>query len=246
MRTTWRSMAALAVLLALTAGTACVSAESGAIDVDDNVTVIGSGQAVASPDVATVILGVEVTRPEIDAAFGEADRAMGVLLGALRELDVADEDLRTEELSVRQQREGPREPPAIDSPEAIEFTVTNLVRLTIRDVDRAGELISAAVDAGGEVTRVAQFRFVVDDDRELMERARTAAFEDARRRAELYSDLSGRSLGELVSVSEVIGPPGVGSVGVPAIPTEADAGVPIEPGEYEANVQIQVTWRFDR
>lgn len=215
------------------------------------VTVVGEGRARAVPDTARVLVGVEVTRPDVDAAFGDANDAMGDILDTLRDQGVADEDLRTEELSVRERRDDrppprptdePQPAPPPDVPDVVGYTVTNLVEVTIRDLDRAGELISAVVDAGGSAVRIQRFSLAVDDDATLLDDARSAAFADAERRAEQYAELAGRDLGDLLAISEVIGSPAPGPM-----PEFADGAgaAPIEPGQQQAVVRIQTTWALD-
>lgn len=245
------------------------------------VTVVGEGRASAVPDTARMLVGVEVTRLSVDAAFSEANDAMDDILDELREQGVASQDLRTQELSVRERRDDrppappsddppPTEPPERPSPddppparppdptqppddemeevevdetnepEVVGYAVTNLVEVTIRDLDRAGELISAVVDAGGSAVRIQRYSLDVEDQAGLLDGARSAAFADAERRAEQYADLAGRDLGDLVAISEVLGSPGPGPV--PEIALDAGVGAPIEPGQQEAVVRIQTTW----
>lgn len=127
-----------------------------------------------------------------------------------------------------------------NEPEVVGYAVTNLVEVTIRDLDRAGELISAVVDAGGSAVRIQRYSLDVEDQAGLLDGARSAAFADAERRAEQYADLAGRDLGDLVAISEVLGSPGPGPV--PEIALDAGVGAPIEPGQQEAVVRIQTTW----
>ena len=226
------------------------------------VTVVGEGRASAVPDSARVLVGVGVTSPDVGAAFGEANDVMADVLDALREQGVADEHLRTRELSVSERRDDrPPAPPPDDppparppdepiappgdanEPEVIAYTVANQVEVTIRELDRAGEIISAAVDVGGPAIRIQRFSLAVDDDAMLLDDARRAAFADAERRAAQYAELAGRDLGEVIAISEVIGSPG--PVPVPEIAHDGRVAAPIEPGQQEAVVRIQTTWALD-
>lgn len=142
-----------------------------------------------------------------------------------------------------------REPPTTGDreqgpPQITGYAVTNMVEVTVRDLDQMGELIAAAVEAGGDAARVQRLDLLVEDDAAQLEEARRAAFADARERAEQYADQAGRSLGELISVSEVVGPGPVPA----ASATEAAADTaapPIEPGQQQVGVRIQATWAFD-
>lgn len=213
------------------------------------ITTVGIGRTTAVPDVARFVIGVEVSRAEVAPAFDDAATTMDAVVGALRAEGVGVADLRTSEVSVRQQRDDtpPPSPPtdaSDDTPGELRYVVTNLVEVTVRDIERVGDLMAAAVAAGGDDVRVHRFALDVDDAEALLGEARSAAFDDARRRAEHYAELSDRRLGELVTVSEVIGaPPGPEPM---AVAEDAAAGTPpIEAGEQEFSVRVQTTWSMD-
>lgn len=209
------------------------------------VTVVGEGRVSAAPDTARMVVGVEVERPDVGAAFDEASDAAREVIEALREGGVDEDDIRTERLSVRDRLEPPPGTPHPSGPEVRGYVVTNLVEVTVRDLDRAGELVTAAVSAGGDAARVQRFELSVDQDGPQMQEAREAAFSDAERRAEQYAELAGRALGPLAAVSELSGtrPPtplgGHGQLGGDA------AAPPVEPGQQEVTVRIQATWQLE-
>lgn len=221
-----------------------------------HVTVVGVGRATSASDLARVVVGVEVTRDDVRTAFDDASAAMNDVTEALRAEGVDDADLRTDDLSVRERRDDRRPPPdepVEEAPETAEpetvvdvvYVVANVVEVTIRDVDRAGELIAVAVEAGGDDARVQRFRLAVDDETEVLDEARAAAFGDAQARAEQYADLAGRELGTLVSVSEVIGTPGPTATPEPVEVADDAAAPPVEPGEQETEVRIQAIWELE-
>lgn len=65
------------------------------------ITVVGEGRATAVPDIARVVVGVEVTRDDVQDAFDDAADAMAAMLDDLQAEGVEQADIRTEELSVR-------------------------------------------------------------------------------------------------------------------------------------------------
>lgn len=226
-------------------GSSQVTATTGDGALIGAVTVIGEGTSSATPDAVRFTVGVEVMRPDVASAFADANATQETILEALRAEGVADEDLRTTRFSLREQREQPPEPmpghPGTD-PRVSGYVVTNMVEVTTDEVERAGQLIATAVDAGGDAARVDQVHYVVDAGRETQRSAaRSEAFADARRRAEQYADLADRTLGELVSVSEVFGSDGpMGTVFTEA--ADAATAPPLEPGRQDIAVRIQATW----
>lgn len=209
--------------------------------IEGGITVVGEGSVQAASDQATVVLGVEVGAESVSAAFTQANTAAEDVIEALEAAGVPSEDIRTAEVSVRERREAPPGPAEEGQPEITGYVVSNLVEVTIDDLERASAVIDAAVEAGGDAARVRSFRLGVDRDEVALDEARAAAFEDARQRAELYAELAGRGLGPLVSLSEIVGGGGPGPVALSEAAVEG-AAPPIEPGQQELSVRIQATW----
>jgi uncharacterized protein YggE len=81
--------------------------------------------------------------------------------------------------------------------------------------------------------------FTVSDDQKWQSQAREEAMADARARAEEFATLGGVELGEVVSISEVIG----GNFYVSyAERGMGGGGGGIAPGELEMSTQVQVTF----
>jgi hypothetical protein len=116
------------------------------------------------------------------------------------------------------------------------YLVSNLVLVTIRDVDTAGDVLDAVVQAGAN--QVNGVTFTVSDESVWQSQAREEAMADARSRAEELAALSGVELGEIQSVSEV-----VGGLAVPMMAIERGmGGGGMTPGELELGTQIQVVF----
>lgn len=204
----------------------------------DGVTVTGDGRVSGQPDTLRATVGVEVLRPDVDQAFDDATAAADRVLTAVREAGVDDDDIQTREFSVRPHTEHRPDAP----PEVTGYAVRNLVEVTIRDVDGAGELLAAVAEAAGDDARIEGLRFALEDNDAQLEAARAEAFADARAKAEHYAELAGAELGELVSVREV------GAELPPPVPFAAEGAArdaraaPIMPGEQEVGVQVQARW----
>lgn len=201
----------------------------------DGVTVTGAGEATGEPDVLSATVGVEVERDDVQQALDDANAATEQVLAALDDAGVAEQDRQTRDFAVR---------PAF-GPEGQEggYTVVNLVEATVRDVDRVGEVLEAAVAAGGDDARVQGVRFDLEDDRDQLAAAREAAVADARASAEQYAELAGVELGELLAIDDrsVSSPRRAGGEEM-AMDDAAASPVPIEPGERAVVVQVTARW----
>lgn len=249
-----RILLAVVGLLLLTAGCSTDGAQQEDTTLAEEspaegITVIGTGRISGEPDTLRATVGVEVERPSVEEALNAANAAAGQVTSALREQGVEEQDIQTTEFSVRPRFAEPPMQPAPGGPQGESeirgYVVTNLVEVKIRDLERVGEVLQAAVEAGGNAARVRGVRFTLEDNEELLQAAREAAFADARKRANHYAELADRELGPLVSLSEAVEsePPPRPAEGAAAAGAEAQA-VPVMPGEEEVTVRITAVWAF--
>lgn len=209
------------------------------------VSVVGEGRVSGTPDTMRATVGVEVVRPTVDEALSVANERAAAVIDAVVGQGVAEEDIQTRDVSVR-----PRfaEPPEPRSEPTIEgYVASNLVEIKIRDVDGAGEVLQAVADAGGDTARIRGVSFALEDNQQLLEVAREAAFEDARTKAQQYAALADRQLGGLIAVSEhTTTPPPVERFAEGGAAVERDvAEPPVQPGQQEVVVRVQTRWRLD-
>jgi uncharacterized protein YggE len=120
--------------------------------------------------------------------------------------------------------------------------VNNQVNVTVRDVAKLGDVLDKTVAAGAN--NIYGVNFSVDDTSKLEADARAKAIADAKARAENLAKLTGVTLGDVLSVSEVIG--GASPIFEGARASVAmglgGGGAPIQPGELEVNMNVQVTY----
>ncbi len=216
------------------------AATTSAAAIDPGVTVTGVGRVQGRPDTLRATVGVEAERDSVSEALEAANAATEAVLAALRDAGVADRDLQTVQFSVN--------PRYVDTttgiPEISGYVVGNLVEATVREIGRAGDVLQAAVTAGGDAARVQGITFALEDNAALVDAARESAFADARRKAEQYAALAGRELGPLVGLSEVVADPPQPDEFRAAAEGGADvaASVPLQPGRQEVGVTVTAVW----
>ncbi len=176
-----RRVAALAAIVLLTA--AACSNEPSEVTVSapgDNaagITVSGEGEVTGTPDVLSIALGVSVKRDTVDAAVSEAATLADRLVETLKAAGVEETDIQTQNYSIQPEF---RYSQGEEIPDG--FRVDNTVRVKLRELDRAGEVIDAASEAGGDQVRVQGVTFSLEDNEALLTEAREKAWEDAARR----------------------------------------------------------------
>jgi len=210
----------------------------------ESITVVGQGSVSVRPDIARVSLGVETSAETIGEAVEENETVMASILAALEETGIDDKDIQTMNYSIRLDRYPEQLPLAsssTDEPQPM-YRVSNMVSVTIRDLDSVGNVLDAVIEAGAN--DIWGITFAVDDPSQAQDEARADAIEDALARAGALAELNGVELGPVMSVTEIIG-----STPVPmgmALESAAAGGGPISPGELEIGYQVQVTYFIER
>jgi uncharacterized protein YggE len=199
------------------------------------INVSGTGRVSTQPDVAVVRLGVETEAEEAAAALEQNNTQMQAVMAALEEAGVAAEDIQTHVVRLNPRYEEPAQGATV---ELVGYRATNLVEVRTQDLDTLGELVDAAIQAGGN--RVEGIQFEVSDPSDLLDQAREAAWNDALDKAEQLVDLSGAELGDVMTISESSRTPR--PVVDAAMGAREAAQVPIAPGTQTIEVDVHVTW----
>jgi uncharacterized protein YggE len=201
------------------------------------VTVTGIGEVRGRPDTVTMSLGVSVTRPTVAVASGDAATATDGVLAALGAAGIAKEDIQTLDYSIYPQYSPPTGSEA--RPRVSGYTVSNVVRVKVHDIAKAGPVIDAAVAAGGDEIVVQGVAFSLEDASESIAEARARAWADANAKATALAQLAGVPLGAAVHVSEST------DGGVLRGVSDASAvATPIEPGQVTTSVAVTVRFAF--
>jgi uncharacterized protein YggE len=202
------------------------------------ITVVGVGKVSLVPDIARINVGAEARASTVSEAKAEVDGQIDAIMAVLKELGVADKDIQTSHYGIYYERE-PFPGPVREGGSAEEqgaYRVSNMLEVTVRDVNVAGDVLDGVVEAGAN--QVYGVTFTVSDDSKWQSEARKNAVADARARAQELAGLTGVELGEVQLVSEVIGG---GPVPI-AYAERAMGGGGIAPGELEMSTQVQVTF----
>ncbi len=203
----------------------------------------GEGKVTAVPDIATLSVGIEAQETSVAQAQSEATKAMNDVMAALKSNGIAEKDIQTQYFNISRVTRWDNDK---QQEILIGYRVTNVVTAKIRKIENTGTVIDAVASAGGDLTRINNVQFSIDDPTNLYEQAREKAMTDARNTGRQLASLAGVTLGGPTYISESVQYPpiimrdlafakGAGAVAAPA-PT------PISPGELEITVNIQVVY----
>ncbi len=197
----------------------------------------GTGRVLIAPDLADVRLGVAITKPTVKAARQASAEVMTKVIARLKALGISGADIQTTILSLQPNYSYP----SGASPKVTGYQLSNAIAITVRDIDKAGDAIDAALAAGATTLDGVSFR--VDDQAKAEAKAREAAMSEAKAKAETLARGAGVSLGGVASISEVSAP-----VPYPIYDAYRGAAVdkavstPVEPGTNEISVTVSVSY----
>lgn len=243
----------LAMLLALTVGGAWLwgqldapaaaqgsATEESGYNPAQVITVVGQGSARVEPDIARVSVGVETSAETIAEAVAENEAQMDAVLAALEAAGIAEKDIQTTNYSISLDRYPEPVPATSDKPAQPVYRVSNMVNVTVRDLENVGAVLDAVIEAGAN--NIWGVSFTVEDPSQAQGEARADAVANARERAEALAELSGVELGPVMSVSEVLSGGGVPMAYDAVIERAAAGSGSISPGELEIGYQVQVSF----
>ncbi len=163
-----------------------------------SVSVTGVGTATGTADMAVITFSVDVTSEDAGEAVNEATELARGSMAAAEGAGVGEEDIETLGYTIYMEEEYDYE--------TYQYTGRNLFHLThsfkvsVRDIEAAGDVLAALVEGGA--TTVNGIQFTMSNRDELMAEARSIALENARTTAEQLAEGLGVSLGSPVNVSE--------------------------------------------
>jgi uncharacterized protein YggE len=211
------------------APTTAPSAAPGGITVD------GAGIVIVTPDEATVGLGVQTQASTAVRTQADASAAMTRIIVAIEALGIASADIATQSISLSPVYDNG--PQAANPPKVTGYQASQSVAITVRRLAQTGAVIDAGVAAGA--TSVDGVTFSVADGAAASTQARTAAFNDAKQRAQTLAQAAGVTLGPAISITEVSAP----NVVPFAVPGPAGAvSTPVQPGTTQVEVDVEVTF----
>jgi uncharacterized protein YggE len=204
------------------------------------VSVTGSGEVTAEPDMAYVTLGVEARRPTLAEARTEVNAAVERVLALTRELKIEPKFVDSTRLQVQPDYRW-------DEPSSkqvlLGYLVSRQVDVELHDLDRLGTLLEKSVSAG--VNQVGGARLDSSRRKELERAALTQAVDDARLNADALARAAGAKLGPVQSLSTAGTMPvpmyAERAMSVAAAPKADAAAESYQPSEmkFTANVNAQ-------
>ena len=179
---------------------ACTDRVDEARGVDHGETLLSvsaGGQAESRPDRAQFQAGIETWSRSAKTASEENKEKIAEIVTALREIGVEEKDIQTRAVHVRRIDWGDRKG---------QFQASNVVEVTMRDPDRAGDAVAAVTEAGANI--VSGPNLSMTDPEATANLAYADAYKAARKRAEAYAEAAGMEVSRVLYIRDAGGTQG--------------------------------------
>lgn len=205
--------------------------------------VSGTNSVGIKSDLATIELGAQTRGRTVGEAHQENIRIIDAVIAALEAAGVQREDIRTSSYYVYFEPDGSMTG-AVASLISGNFTVTNMLSVTIRDIDSVSTAIDAASAAGAN--NIYSLIFQSSKRQEAYHQALQGAVADARAKAEVLALAAGKTLGSLVKLesNELMGTP-FESAADQKFAGEMATSTPILAGDVIITASVLVTFNLD-
>ena len=206
----------------------------------------GSGKSYGAPDIVVLLLGVESEQSTVAGAQRSAADAMDNVIRVLKNNGVAEKDIQTKQYNIQQLTQWDDKQNKII---VLGYKVTNMVSAKLHEISKAGTIIDSIVVAGGDLVRISDISFSVDDPSPYYRTAREKAIQAAIDKAKQMADASGVKLGRMLYIDESTGEvPIVRNTYILKSPyNEAAAPAPtsISGGELEFQATVQIVYELN-
>lgn len=200
------------------------------------ITVTGEASIAATPDMATVSLGVTTEGATAAEAMAANSKALAAVIDRLQGAGIAETDLQTANLSLNPNWTGYDSGAA---PQIANYMAMNMLNVRVRDLANLGSVLDASIADGANTLNGITFELAAP--RPVQDEARRAAMGDATAKATLYAEAAGVTLGKIASIAEVQNYGGPMPVFMEA---KAASPVPVAAGQIALQAQVTVTYEI--
>jgi len=210
------------------------------------ITVSGEGKIQVTPDVAEMSFGMTTgVQTTAKAASDKVSNDMRKILAAVKAQGIEDKDITTENFYLS---------PVYDWTDGRQrlrgYEATQSLRVKVRNLDKVGDVLTAATDNGAN--QAGGVQFTLEDPEGKKDEARTEAIANAKKKAEELAAQLGQELGDVQSFNENSGgwyPPmmyareAYATGGMDGDMAKAQSA-PMPAGEQDLTVSVTITYEL--
>ena len=219
------------------------------IEAKNKITVSGTGEIYAKPDLALTTFSVISEAKTVAEAMKGNTEKMNNIIDFIKGQGVEAKDLKTTSFNIYPRYEWHKTTEIPPYPQGervlVGYEIRQSLQVKIRDMEKIGQIIEGAAAAGAN--QVGDLQFTIDNEDEVKKQARTQAIEKAKTKARELASQLGVNLVRITNFSESsVVPRYYGlekALGMGAV--EEEAAPQIEIGENKITVQVTITYEIN-
>lgn len=203
-----------------------------------SITVSAQGTVKVMPDVAYVTVGVTTQDADMQKAQANNAQTMNAMFDALTSAGLTDDDMRTTQYNAY-----PIYDYSSDSKKIVSYEVTNQVELTIKDINRVGEVIDIAVNNGANMTNSISFGLL--DEQSSYNDALKLAVDAAAVKADMLAQAGGVKIIGTLQITENTSGGQIFREYAEMAADEAAGVTPISASDLDIQASVTVTYEIE-
>jgi len=217
------------------------------IESQNTITVSEKGEVWASPDLALANFSTITEEKTVTEALSKNTKKMNEVINFLKNQGLEDKDLKTTTFRIYPRYEWHKNAEIVPYPEGkrvlVGYEVHQSLQVKIRSMEKIGEIIQGAIDAGAN--QVGDLEFTIDNQDELKKQAREQAIEKAKTKAEELASQLGVNLVRITNFSESATFPRFYGLAKEAVMAPEEEALQIETGENKIEVAVTITYEIN-
>ncbi len=200
------------------------------------------GEVKATPDMASISLGVQTQAPTAAQAMADNAQRMSQVVAALKHAGIEAKDIQTSGLNLgAQYAYEPNVPPRLTG-----YQASNQVTVIVNDLGKLGRTLDAVVAVGAN--QVNGVSFGLKSPQAAEDAARLKAVQALAAKAQLYAGATGYRLDRLVNLSEGGGytPPRPLPMFAARSAMAEAAPTPVEAGELDIRIDVTAVYELTK
>lgn len=233
----------LSILILASALTGCAPAATAPAAMQNppsrTISVNGTGSVTITPDIAYITIGVHTEGADVSEALASNTQQAKTVSDALTALGVDAKDIQTTAFNVYPMQQYGPNGEMLD----LKYVVDNSVYITVRDLNKMGEILSTVVGSGAN--NISGIQFDVADRSKAETEARQKAVNDARAQAEELAAAAGAKLGKIQFLSANVDSSSATPYSLKGDAASVGGNVPVSAGQMVVTAYANATYELE-
>ncbi len=210
------------------------------IETKNTITVSDTGEIYTKPDLGIAVFSVKTEKKTVAQAMSENTAKMNEIIDSMKNLGVEEKDLKTTAFDIYVRYNYLETGTRV----LAGYEITQSLQVKIRDLEKIGQIIQSATNAGAN--QVGNLSFTIDNEDEFKKQAREEAINKAKAKAKELANQLGVDLVRIIGFYENGEPVYYDNYSMKEAVGIGGGGVPqIETGENKISVSVSITYEIN-